>query len=158
MDDIIANLEKLKLYSKPKSKLAKGDSNEFAYNELPNDFYKPLGTKDLSAWGTDDYSLLNTDKWQVPMPRPPVCINNNPCKVCPTDKPMDAYPVNLKSWDDSRKVSNISINKDWANSQLDSGDKLASIPPSVSQGDIDASKAGAGGSRAVVSESGRFRL
>jgi hypothetical protein len=88
----------------------------------------PLGTKDLSLWGSEDYSLLNTDKWQVPMPRPPVCINNNPCKVCPTDEPNGGYPINLKNWNSSRQVSNISINKDWANSQFDSNDKVVSTP------------------------------
>ena len=128
INDIITNLEKIKLSSKPKQRIPSADSGEFAFNELPNSFSQPLGTKDLSLWGTDDYSLLNTDKWQVPMPRPPVCINNNPCKVCPTDEPNGGYPINLKNWNSSRQVSNISINKDWANSQFDSNDKVVSTP------------------------------
>jgi hypothetical protein len=53
-DEVIANLEKLKANSKPKVKRpvnGKVDQKgEFAYNELPSDFYKPLGGKDLSLW------------------------------------------------------------------------------------------------------------
>ena len=66
--------------------------------------------------------MLNTNKWQVPMPRPPVCINTSPCKVCPdTD---DTYPVKLAHWDNSRKVSNIEISKEWANTLVDPKENL----------------------------------
>jgi hypothetical protein len=94
-----------------------------SYNELPPDFYKPLGGKDLSLWD-NQFSILSTDKWQVPMPRPPVCINNTPCKVCPNDEPTSSYPVLLKDWDSSKKVTNIAINKDWANNQIDSKEDI----------------------------------
>ena len=48
------------------------------------------------------------------MQRPPLCINTNPCKVCPNDT---NYPVNLKSWDESRVISKTNINKDWVSNQ-----------------------------------------
>ena len=51
------------------------------------------------------------------MPRPPVCINTMPCKVCPSDS--SSYPVNLKQWDDSRYVTSNKVNKKWAHDQSD---------------------------------------
>jgi hypothetical protein len=49
------------------------------------------------------------------MPKPPVCINNTPCKVCPGDDGSTAvdYPATLKDWDVARKVTNVELNKDW---------------------------------------------
>ena len=111
INEAIVGLEKIKASTKPKTKL---DTGDFAYSELPPSFYKPLGNSELSKWD-NEYSILSTDKWQVPMPRPPVCINNSPCKVCPSV--ADSYPVNLQDWDSSRKVSNIAINKDWVEKQ-----------------------------------------
>jgi hypothetical protein len=89
------------------------------YNELPEDFLTPIGDG-LGKWTeTGEYSLLNTDKWQVPMPRPPVCISSSrPCEPCPVA--TVGYPLNLKDWNNSRKVTNIEINKKWANDLLDS--------------------------------------
>ena len=84
-------------------------NNDLKYNELPLDFFKPIGDQIANDW-SNDYTILNTDKWKVPMQRPPLCINTNPCKVCPNDL---NYPVNLKSWDESRVISQTNINKDW---------------------------------------------
>jgi len=118
VDETIISLEKLKLSSS--SKVKKSNSvekqSEYTYGNLPPDYYKSLGNTEISKWD-DGYTILNTDKWQVPMPRPPVCINNSPCKVCPNND--DSYPVQLSQWDNSRKVSNIEISKDWANKQVD---------------------------------------
>ena len=66
----------------------------------------------------NEFTILNTDKWQIPQSRPPVCISNGPCKVCPTN--TDGYPANLKEWDNSRVISNTKINKKWALDQVDS--------------------------------------
>jgi hypothetical protein len=46
---------------------------------------------------------------------PPVCINNSPCMVCPSDS--SNYPVNLKQWNDSLSVTGGKINKKWAADQ-----------------------------------------
>jgi hypothetical protein len=53
------------------------------------------------------------------MTQPPICINTSPCKVCPTDGNEGNF-VSLSNWDDSRKVSNVSINKKWSDTQLNS--------------------------------------
>jgi len=106
MDEVIASLETLKKEGKSK--------NDRDYSELPSDFYTPIGQQVPNDW-TSEYTILNTNKWQVPMPRPPVCINTQPCKVCPSDS--SNYPVNLKQWDDSRYVTGGRVNKKWAEDQ-----------------------------------------
>ena len=87
------------------------------YSDLPAASYKSLGGDISNKW-TNEYAILNTDKWKVDQPRPPVCISSGPCKVCPTN--TDGYPADLKEWDNSRYVSNTHINKDWALDQADS--------------------------------------
>lgn len=116
MTEAIEKLEKLKLSAKPKMRKGKSKS-EYDYSELPQDFYSPLGDPELSKWDTA-FHMLNTTKWQVPMPRPPVCINTSPCKVCPTAD-QGGYPLKLTDWDSSRKVMNLTVNKQWANDQMD---------------------------------------
>ena len=88
--------------------------NDNIYNELSQDFYKPIGDKIANEW-QNDYAILNTDKWTVPMKQPPVCINSTPCKVCDFD--MGSNYIPLKNWDNSRYVSNYKINKDWIANQ-----------------------------------------
>jgi hypothetical protein len=107
-EEIIISLENLKINSVAKNKEKIQDDGQ--YNELPTDFIKPIGNN-LNKWD-NEFTLLNTNKWQVPMPKPPVCVNTTPCKVCPNDSPY--FPVNLKNWDDSRVVSDVKINKSWA--------------------------------------------
>lgn len=117
-NDAIKSLEKLRSIGRPKKvSKPKDRQNDMKYSDLPADYYKPLGDKIANQWD-NEYTILNTDKWQVPQPRPPVCISNGPCKVCPTH--TDGYGVNLKEWDDSRVVSNHKINKKWAKDQAKS--------------------------------------
>jgi len=113
--EIIDSLEIIKKEGKPKINgvSVKNNNNDNMYNELPPEYYSPIGDK-TNEWN-DEYTLLNTNKWNVPMPRPPVCINTTPCKVCPTAS--SDYPVNLKEWDDSRTITSTKINKDWVNNQ-----------------------------------------
>ncbi len=115
MDEVIASLETLKKEGKAKVRVQDGKvKHDREYSELPSDFYTPIGQQVPNDW-TSEYTILNTNKWQVPMPRPPVCINTQPCKVCPSD--TSNYPVNLKQWDDSRYVTGGRINKKWADDQ-----------------------------------------
>ncbi len=115
MDEVIARLETLKKEGKSKVRVQDGKvKHDREYSELPSDFYTPIGNQVPTDW-TSEYTILNTNKWQVPMARPPVCINTQPCKVCPSDS--SNYPVNLKQWDDSRYVTGGSINKKWADDQ-----------------------------------------
>lgn len=95
-------------------------NNDFRYNELPLEMYVPLGDKVANQWSTDNaYAMLNTNQWQVPMPRPPVCINTEPCKVCPSDE-GNYGQVPLTKFDSSRKITNTNINRGWANDQQSS--------------------------------------
>ena len=115
VEEVISSLEMLKKEGKSKVRIKDGKvKDDRVYSELPSDFYSPLGDKISNEWD-NDYTILNTNKWQVPMPRPPVCINTAPCKVCPTDS--SNYPVNLKQWDDSRYVTQSKINKKWSDDQ-----------------------------------------
>ena len=116
VEEVISSLEMLKKEGKSKVRSKDGKvKDDRVYSELPSDFYSPLGDKISNEWD-NDYTILNTNKWQVPMPRPPVCINTAPCKVCPTDS--SNYPVNLKQWDDSRYVTQSKINKKWSDDQV----------------------------------------
>ena len=129
IEEAISKLEKLKITSRPKNKLNRA-IRESEYNELPKDFYNPLGDPELNKWDTA-FHMLNTNKWQVPMPRPPVCINTSPCKVCPEvteSQSNGSNPLSLKDWEYSRKVMNLVVNKDWANDQMDVN---AAIPLNV---------------------------
>jgi hypothetical protein len=112
IEEIIKSLEVLKTTGKSKFNKLKDDS---IYNELPPEFYAPLADKKLNEWD-NDYTILNTTKWQVPMLRPPVCVNTIPCQICPSDS--SNYSVNLKYWDESRYVtSDNKINKKWVANQ-----------------------------------------
>jgi hypothetical protein len=116
MDEVIASLETLKKEGKSKVRVQDGKvKNDREYSELPSDFYTPIGQQVPNEWSSE-YTILNTNKWQVPMPRPPVCINTTPCKVCPSDTSNNS--TNLKQWDDSRYVSGGKINKKWAEDQM----------------------------------------
>ena len=118
MDEVIKSLEVLKKEGKAKVRQTNGKmKSDHEYSELPSDFYNPIGDKIANDWD-NDYTILNTNKWQVPMTRPPVCINTTPCKVCPSES--SNYSVGLKQWDDSRTVSGNRINKKWAEDQSSS--------------------------------------
>ena len=112
LDEVIASLEILKKEGNA-NKTVKNDRD---YSELPSEFYDPIGNKIANNWD-NEYTILNTNKWQVPMARPPVCINTAPCKVCPSAS--SNYPVNLKEWDDSRSITGGKLNKKWAADQGD---------------------------------------
>ncbi len=127
IDQVIESLETLK--AQGKSTVSSGISraegkstNDMMYSELPTDFYKPIGDKISSQWD-NEFAILNTNKWQVPMARPPVCINTTPCKVCPSES-SSGY-TNLKEWDNSRQVTQVAINKQWAS------DQASAVPPPV---------------------------
>lgn len=92
-------------------KNAYGES-EMKYTQLDPRMHTPLGehTKDFGNKFEYGYSYLNTDKWTVPMYRPPVCKTDNDCKVCPSA--TSGYPVDLKEWNKSTKImppDNISL-------------------------------------------------
>jgi hypothetical protein len=132
-DEAIVGLEKLKLSGKSKQKTPDTNENnqpeyssnnlpkEYSFGNIPPEMYKPLNNSDLNKWD-EGYTMLNTDKWQPPTIRPPVCINTSPCKVCPDTN--NTYPVPVAQWDNSRRISNIEISKEWANTQVDPKENL----------------------------------
>ena len=117
--EIIVGLEKLILTAKAKQKKEPG--SEYMFGNVSSDLYKPLGNTEITKWD-EGYNMLNTNKWQIPINRPPVCINTTPCKVCPDTE--DTYPLKLALWDNSRKISNTEISKDWANKQIDPNENI----------------------------------
>ena len=115
LKDVIKSLEIMKREGRSKQRQINGKvRSDYEYSELPTDFYKPIGDKIANDWD-NEYAILNTNKWQVPMTRPPVCINTAPCKVCPND--ASNYNIDLKQWDESRTISGNRINKKWAADQ-----------------------------------------
>ena len=96
INDVIKGLEKLN-----NSAISKNTNYNMPVN-IPQDFYTPIGDDISNDW-SKSYTILDSSKWMVPMPRPPVCINNTPCKVCPIDD--TSYPVSLQSWDNSRNIT-----------------------------------------------------
>jgi hypothetical protein len=91
--DVIESIEKLYLINK-------NINNNV--DELPREFTKPIGDGDINNW-SQDYTILNTSKWQVPIQRPPVCVSTYPCNICPIDS--STYPLNLLKWDESLNVT-----------------------------------------------------
>ena len=80
--------------------------NELKYTELDPRMHKPLGEYDNTVSNKFEYgyAYLNTDKWTVPMRRPPVCIPpENPCPVCPVM--TSGYPVYLKEFNSALRVT-----------------------------------------------------
>ena len=76
------------------------------YNIDPNidvGEYKPIGNGISDNWDYG-YSYLNTDRWKVPISKPPLCIRTNvPSVVSGYTNPN--YTA-LKEWDSSRKIFN----------------------------------------------------
>lgn len=110
LPEIITSLETLKS-TKTSSQV---DNSDNKYNELPSGFFTPIGDKIANNWD-NDYAILDTKLWTVPMQKPPMCVNNYPSNVSPSSS---SNTVNLKEWDNSRVVSNTQINKAWVNKQV----------------------------------------
>ncbi len=85
--------------------------NDLKYSELNPKLEVPLGSYDKTftdkwdqGWNKEGYVYLNTDKWKVPMQRPPICVTNNPSTVVPSI--TTGYPVNLLNWHESNNIEN----------------------------------------------------
>ena len=124
IEEIIASLETLagndnmpknKQYIKKQSQSCQSINNDIIYNELLPMQMKTIGGETPNTW-SGNYAILNTDKWTVPMTRPPVCINTSPCPVCPSDNNTSNL-TGLADWDNSRTVSTTTINQNWAKNQ-----------------------------------------
>lgn len=82
---------------------AYGDS-EMKYTQLDPRMHVPLGESDHTVSNNFEYgyAYLNTDKWTVPMYKPPVCKTDDNCKVC--ESATSGYPVDVMEWNKSRKI------------------------------------------------------
>lgn len=113
VDDTSSKQTRLSQIREKRMKSNDQDWNESRYTEFPTEMTKPLGSYDdtmTNKWN-HGYTYLSTDKWSVPMVRPPVCINTTPCNVCPSN--TSGYPVNLMDFDSSRKISQTKMNKQY---------------------------------------------
>lgn len=108
LDEAITSLETLK---KTKKDTDVSQNTDLKYNELPSSFLTPIGDKIANDWN-NDYAILDTNKWSVPMPKIPICINNSPSNISPSNY---SNATNLKEWDNNRVISKTSINKQWVN-------------------------------------------
>ncbi|ADO67397.1 hypothetical protein crov363 [Cafeteria roenbergensis virus] len=107
VDEAINRLEKLKLAAiniktPPHIESNKNWWSDMNKSELPAAMYLPLGTQ-IDSNFSNEYAILNTDKWAVPMPRPPVCIDSTPKEVMPVG--TYGYPLNIKYFDEARYVT-----------------------------------------------------
>lgn len=109
VDDAISRLEKMRLASKKLNlkKTNPGNSNnnwwsEMNKSELPSDMYLNKGDE-IPSDLNNDFSILNTSRWTVPMPRPPVCIDSRPKEIMPVG--TSGYPTGLKYFDEARYVT-----------------------------------------------------
>lgn len=107
IDEVISRLEKMKLVArniqeKPNVESNKNWWSEMNKSELPAAMYLPLGSQ-INQDFSNEYTILNTEKWTVPMPRPPVCIDSAPKEIMPVG--TSGYPLNVKYFDESRYVS-----------------------------------------------------
>lgn len=109
IDETISRLEKMKLLAKEVASKPdisnKSWWNEMNKSELPAAMYLPLGSQ-INQDFSNEYTILNTEKWTVPMPRPPVCIDSTPKEIMPVG--TSGYPLNVKYFDDARYVSTSS--------------------------------------------------
>ena len=88
------------------------EESDMKYSQISSCMYTPLGKYDSTMSNSFEYgyAYLNTDKWRVPMPKPPVCKTSTSCTVCPTN--TSGYPVDVKEWNSASKImppDNISI-------------------------------------------------
>jgi hypothetical protein len=106
-DELLSKLELLMKKTNVKS-------SEVGYNDwmsqVGKDMLTPqqkrhIGENDSTMNNKWDntYTLLNTDKWRLPVSKPPVCVSNDNCSVCPST--TSGYPINLKEWDNARYVT-----------------------------------------------------
>jgi hypothetical protein len=85
------------------------EHDEMKYDQIGAQMHQPLGTYDNTFTNDFDhgYTILNTDKWSVPMQQPPVCITEQKCPVCPSV--TNGRMTDLKEWYSSKPKQDISI-------------------------------------------------
>lgn len=116
IEDILPRLEKMK--ENGTSARVKTVNDDNIYNELDYETTKPIGGDIANNWSEKlgdklGYTILNTDKWQVPKPRVPNC---KPCQtLCPSTYNNFG---DLSAWDNTLKITDTFINQTWAKDQV----------------------------------------
>jgi len=133
LDDAISALEKLKRASKNIKKTVSGQKDKWwsdmNKSELPMEMYIPKGEQIDNKW-SNEFTILNTDKWTVPMPRPPVCIDSSPKDIMPMG--TSGYPMSLKYYDAARYVS-TSAKMEKAKREIEEKTEDVKIPKDVKE-------------------------
>lgn len=117
LDRVIKALERLRTSTAYIDNKKDNRYGDMKYDEIPAGKSKAIGDQVPNDW-ENEYTLLNTDKWTVPMHKPELCIKNSNVNPLPSNEP--GYPMALKEWDSSRSFTNQYINKKWAMDQVDS--------------------------------------
>ena len=104
-EEVINSLEKLHLKSLNK--------NDMKYNELPSSSMKPIGEGVANDWASSEYTILSTDKWNVPTNNFDKSSIYSTC-TCPKTDDGKFY---LNSWDNYHRVQEVNINKQWIDDQ-----------------------------------------
>lgn len=91
-------------------------------DELPYSDYNQLPV--ASGYKSHDYeygySFLPPEKWYPQPPRPPVCVTEKRCPVCPVN--ATGTPTDVKEFHNSRRITQPDeINVDYVNDKLNSG-------------------------------------
>jgi hypothetical protein len=116
LSDRINNLEK-----ELKKLKSSNPNSDWKYNTFNYKNMKPIGAN-LQSW-SNDYVLLNTDKWAPSINPAPVCKTEKKCPVCPNMSAGYAKQyTTLKDFHSSRKVMPPdTINVDYINNKLNKG-------------------------------------
>lgn len=104
-EEVILSLEKLHLKTLNK--------NDMKYNELPSSSMKPIGEGVANDWASSEYTILSTDKWNVPTNNFDKSSIYSTC-TCPKTDDGKFY---LNSWDNYHRVQEVNINKQWIDDQ-----------------------------------------
>lgn len=100
-------------------KMTNGDYNDYD----DDDDYNPQSAHDLPVKPDSfeyGYSFLPPDKWYPQPPRPPVCVTDKKCPVCPVMS-TSGY-TDLKNWKDSTHISPPqNIDTDYIDRKLNRG-------------------------------------
>lgn len=99
------------------------NENDIQYSDYPLDMHRPLGTYDKTFTNGFEhgFTYLDTDRWSVPMKKPPICITDKPATVFPAL--TSGYPVDVKLFADYNRVyPHQQINTKYINERVNASD------------------------------------
>ena len=94
--------------------------DEMKYDVTPKDTFDPRVDRQQDRSYEYGYSFIPPKHWYPPCKECPVCITDKKCPVCPVT--TSGWPVDVKEWDNSRRVSPPDqINIDYVRDKLNAG-------------------------------------